>query len=69
MILTPEQIEAVKQGEAVRLLADEVSAEVIVLRADLYEKMVYDDSEWTTDEMRALAARTFEDADSAGPIP
>jgi hypothetical protein len=69
MILTPEQIEAVKQGEAVRLLADEVSAEVIVLRADLYEKMVYDDSEWTAEEMRSLAEQSLVDADSAGPIP
>jgi hypothetical protein len=68
MNLTPEQMAAVKQGEPVRLMAPEINAEVIVLRADLYERFVYDDGEWTQEEMRALAARTFEDADSAGPI-
>src|SRR4051794_5271137 len=29
----------------------------------------YDDSDWTAEEMLALAARAFDDADSAGPIP
>ncbi len=29
----------------------------------------YDDSEWTADEMLLLAARAFDDAENAGPIP
>jgi hypothetical protein len=50
-------------------MAPEINAEVIVRRADLYERLVHDDGEWTQEEMRALAARTFEEADTAGPIP
>jgi hypothetical protein len=29
----------------------------------------YDDSDWTEEEMIALAAQAFDDADNAGPIP
>ena len=29
----------------------------------------YDDTDWTEAELLALPARTFEDADTAGPIP
>lgn len=29
----------------------------------------YDDSDWTDEEMLALAAHAFDDADNAGPIP
>jgi hypothetical protein len=69
MELTAEQIAAVKQGEPVRLMSTEISAEVIVLRADLYQRILYDDSDLTDEELRALAERTFHDADTAGPIP
>jgi hypothetical protein len=29
----------------------------------------YDDSDWMPEEMLALAAQAFDDADTAGPIP
>ena len=43
--------------------------DLVLLRRDLYEqsKVEYDDSDWSDEEMRAVAARTFEDADNAGP--
>lgn len=41
------------------------------MRKDVFERMqrvAYDDSEWTPEEMLVLAERTFDDADAAGPI-
>jgi hypothetical protein len=69
MELTAAQMEAVKQGEPVRLMSAEIRAEVVVLRADLYERMLYDDGDLTDAELQALAERTFHDADTAWPIP
>jgi hypothetical protein len=64
MILTAEHIQAAKRGETVRLTADDV--EIVVLRADVFDKAqqaAADD--WTDEELRAIAARTFEDADQS----
>ena len=51
-----------------------VNGDVFVLLAkDVFERvkpaLAYDDSDWTEEEMRRVTARTFEDADRAGPIP
>jgi hypothetical protein len=70
MDLTAEQLAAVENGEPVPYLLDHT--ECVVVRKDVFERMqriAYDDSEWTAEEMIALAERTFDDADSAGPIP
>jgi hypothetical protein len=37
MNLTPEQVEAVRRGETVRVA--EAGAEVVVLRADIYDRL------------------------------
>lgn len=69
MNLTSEQIEAAKQGGVVHLALP--GAKLVVIREDIYDRLkalVYDDSEWTPDEMQALAEFTFDDADDAGPI-
>jgi len=70
MDLTAEQVAAVENGEPVPYVLDHT--ECVVVRKDVFERMqrvAYDDSEWTTEEMIALAERTFDDADNAGPIP
>ena len=48
------------------------TTECVVVRKDVFERMqhvAYDDSEWTPEEMIALAERAFDEADTAGPIP
>ena len=70
MNLTSEQIEAAKQGGVVHLALP--GTKLVVIREDMYDKLkalLYDDSEWTEDEMQALAEFAFDDADNAGPIP
>jgi hypothetical protein len=69
MNLTVEQQQAIDQGEPVPLTVD--GRECVLIRKDVYEhvKTLYDDSEWTDEELSLNAATTFEDADSAGPIP
>ena len=69
MDLSNQQLDAAKGGAAVRFTAGDT--EFVIVRADLFEQVThppYDDEDWTEDEMRSLAARTFEDADTAGPI-
>jgi hypothetical protein len=57
MDLSGAQIEAVKQGEPVRVEVPEVGAECFVVRADVFERiksLVYDDSPLTDDEKTQL---------------
>jgi hypothetical protein len=64
MNLTPEQLEAARNGEPVRFA--EAGSEFVVLRADVYERLrssLYDASPWTDEEMDLLTA---EDADALG---
>ena len=64
MQLTKEQLEAVRNGQPVRL--QEEGTAMILVRADLFEKLErtsYDDAPWTDEEMDLLAA---EDADALG---
>ena len=65
MNVTNEQLKAARSGEPVELTAN---GDVFVLLAkDVFERvkpaLAYDDSNWTEEEMRHMAARTFEDAD------
>ena len=67
-MITVEQIEVAKSGQRVTLCDGGV--ELVLMRRDHFEQLArsYDDSELADDEMSALAARAFEDADRAGPI-
>jgi hypothetical protein len=68
--LTAEQRTALESGAAVPCSVDR--RECVVMRKDVFERMrrvAYDDSEWTAEEMAALAARAFDDADRGGAIP
>ena len=71
--ISPEVVEVLDQAALgpVRLTHPTSNAEFVVLRAEDYDRfkqLLYDDSDWSDSELRALALRTFEDADSAGPI-
>ncbi len=64
MQLTNDQLEAVRAGVSLRF--NEGNTEMVVLRADLFERLrslLYDDSPWTDEEMDLLAA---EDANALG---
>ncbi len=64
MLLTNDQLEAVRKGKSVRL--NEGGTDMVVLRADQFERLrnsLYDDSPWTDEEMSILAS---EDADALG---
>ncbi len=39
MQLTVEQVAAIKEGETVRVTSEEVGADCVVLRADLYDRV------------------------------
>ena len=67
--LNRDELGALEKGEPVPCVLG--STECVVLRRDVFERMrrvAYDDSEWTAEEMIALAERAFDDADIAGPI-
>jgi hypothetical protein len=69
MTLTAEELTAIESGQPVPVLIDRT--ECVLIRKDVYEKvngLVYDDSDWSDAELRAVAARTIFDADTAGPI-
>jgi hypothetical protein len=60
---------AVESGEVVPVVVGHT--ECVLIRREVYEQgqgLVYDDSELSDDELRAIAARTLDDLDSAGPI-
>lgn len=57
MELTESQLRAVKLGQPVRLVADEVGAECILVLADVFDRLkgyLYDDSPLTPDEKTRL---------------
>ena len=67
--LTVDQRAALKCGQAVPVVLNETPC--VVVRQDVFERMqhvAYDDSEWTPEEMMAIAEFAFDDADTAGPI-
>lgn len=67
--LSAEQRTAIEGGEPVQCVVDRT--ECVVVRKDIYERMqrvAYDDSELTPEEMLAMAERAFNDADTAGRI-
>ena len=69
MTLTPEQTRAIQNGQAVSVTVDQT--ECVVVRKDVFQKirqLAYDDSEWSDEEMEALAAGMFYALDDAEKI-
>jgi hypothetical protein len=59
--LTPEQRQQLESGEAVAVTDAETATPYVVLRKDVYDRvraLLYDDSEATHDELRAMLARS-----------
>ncbi len=70
MQLTTDQKRGIERGEAVPVTVGQT--ECVVIRKDVFDQVktsLYEDSELTDDELSAIAARTLDDLDSAGPIP
>ena len=69
MTLTREQIEAVKQGEPVRVAAPEVGAECVLVRADVYEgvRAIFDDG-LSREQVGALIKRNMYEDDQNDPL-
>jgi hypothetical protein len=61
MHLSEEQMTALRNGEAVRTRDNDL--ECVVMRADIYDRvrqLLYDDSNWTDDDLRRLLAKSAE---------
>lgn len=68
MHLTKDQFEQAKSGRAVEIA--ENGEEFVLIRKDLYERVkavLYDDSEPSHDELRAIFARGVESSDWNDP--
>jgi len=67
--LTANQKAALESGEPVPCTLEQT--ECIVVRKDIFERMqhvAYDITDWTPQEMIAMAEYAFHDADTGGPI-
>jgi hypothetical protein len=61
--LNDEQRRQLESGRAVEVVDAETSRPYVLLRKDVYERvqrLLYDDSEWTEEELRMLLAHSFE---------
>lgn len=68
-MITKAQVREAEKGIPVEVRIDDT--DFVLIRKDLYEreqKIAYDDSELSENELRAIAARTLDDLDSAGAI-
>jgi hypothetical protein len=62
--LTEEQRRQLESGQAVDVTDAQTAQLYVVLRKDVYERvhdLLYDDSEWTEDELRLQLARSAKD--------
>lgn len=62
--LTEEQRQQLASGQAVGVTDPQTSQPYVVLRRDVYERirhLLYDDSEWSDDELRLQLARSAHD--------
>lgn len=69
MTLTPEQLRAIQSGQPVSVTVDQT--ECVVVRKDVFQRtrhVSYDDSDWSDDELEAVAAQTFDGLDDAEKI-
>ncbi|MGC8638517.1 MAG: hypothetical protein ACP5XB_01420 [Isosphaeraceae bacterium] len=63
IVLTEEQQQKLDSGQAVDVTDARTSRPYVVLRKDVYERvrqLLYDDSEWTEDELRLQLAGSAE---------
>lgn len=70
MTLTPSQLAAIHNGEAVPLIVDQT--ECVLVRKDVYEKAhqhAYDDRDWSDGELEVLAREMFEGLDRPERVP
>ena len=58
MTLTTQQVEAVQQGKPVRLSDPELGVDCVLVRADVFQTLLYDDGELTNKE-RGYLLREF----------
>ncbi len=59
--INEEQRERLESGKAVDVTASETKRAYVVVRKDVYERvchLLYDDSEWSEDEMLGVLARS-----------
>ena len=59
--LTEEQRQLLESGKVVEVTDPQTAQRYVVLRKDVYERvqrLLYDDSEWTEDELRLQLARS-----------
>ncbi len=59
--LTDEQRQQLQSGKAVEVTDQPTAQSYVVLRKDLYDRvrnLLYDDSEWSDDELLAMLARS-----------
>jgi hypothetical protein len=62
--LTEEQRQELESGKAVSVTDSQSAQDYVVLRKDVYDRvrqLLYDDSEWTEDELRLHLARSAKD--------
>jgi hypothetical protein len=69
MTLTPEQIDAVKHGDPVRVSAPEVGADCVLVRADVYDRVraVFDDG-LSIEQVGALIEQNMHEDDQNDPL-
>jgi hypothetical protein len=61
--LTEEQRSQLESGQAVDIIDPRTAQPYVLLRKEVYERvrrLLYDDTEWTAEEMRQLLARSAE---------
>jgi len=62
--LTDEQRQQLERGKAIDVMDPQSAQLYVILRKDVYERfrnLLYDDSEWTEDELRLRLARSAKD--------
>ncbi len=61
--LTEEQRQLLDSGKAVDVTDAQTAQRYVVIRQDVYERsrhLLFDDSDWTDDDLRSLLARSAE---------
>jgi hypothetical protein len=59
--LTEEQRQQLESGQAVDVSDPKTTQNFVILRKDVYERvrhLLFDDSDWTNDELRLMLARS-----------
>ena len=70
MTLTSEQIQAIKEGEPVVFMPPEIGEQCIVIRKDVYQRLVhleYDDREIDAARLYPMIGRIMEEDDANDP--